>query len=88
MKKFLKKTITKVKNEELLSRVIKAIGFGAGGAIISKGLLMLFNIIVARILSEQEYGAYSLINNTVQTFIVFAGQAQALPNISTSSPTF
>lgn len=73
MKKFLKKTITKVKNEELLSRVIKAIGFGAGGAIISKGLLMLFNIIVARILSEQEYGAYSLINNTVQTFIVFAG---------------
>ena len=73
VKKFLKKTITKVKNEELLSRVIKAIGFGAGGAIISKGLLMLFNIIVARILSEQEYGAYSLINNTVQTFIVFAG---------------
>lgn len=73
MKKFLKKTITKVKNEELLSRVIKAIGFGAGGAVISKGLLMLFNIVVARILSEQEYGAYSLINNTVQTFIVFAG---------------
>lgn len=73
MKKFLKKIITKVKNEELLSRVIKAIGFGAGGAVISKGLLMLFNIVVARILSEQEYGAYSLINNTVQTFIVFAG---------------
>lgn len=73
MKELLKKIITKVKNEELLSRVIKAIGFGAGGAVISKGLLMLFNIVVARILSEQEYGAYSLINNTVQTFIVFAG---------------
>lgn len=73
MKKFLNKIIDKIKNEELLSRIIKAIGFGAGGAVISKGLLMIFNIIIARILTEQDYGAYSLINNTVQTFIVFAG---------------
>ena len=56
-----------------MSRIVKAIGFGAGGAIISKALLMIFNIIIARILTEQDYGAYSLINNTVQTFIVFAG---------------
>ena len=73
MKKILKKVVDKIKNEEILSRIIKAIGFGAGGAVISKGLLMIFNIIIARILTEQDYGAYSLINNTVQTFIVFAG---------------
>lgn len=73
MKKIFNKIINKIKNEKILSRITKAIGFGAGGAVISKGLLMLFNIIIARILPEQDYGAYSLINNTVQTFIVFAG---------------
>lgn len=73
MRKFLKKIIDKIEKEDLLSRIVKAIGFGAGGAIISKALLMIFNIIIARILTEQDYGAYSLINNTVQTFIVFAG---------------
>lgn len=73
MKRFFEKILDKIKKEELLSRIIKAIGFGAGGAVISKGLLMIFNIIIARILTEQDYGAYSLINNTVQTFIVFAG---------------
>lgn len=73
VKKVLKKMINKIKNEELISRILKAIVFGAGGAVISKGLLMIFNIVMARILTEQDYGAYSLINNTVQTFIVFAG---------------
>lgn len=67
------KVIKKVKENNLLKRIIQALIFGAGGAVISKGLLMLFNIVIARILTEQDYGAYSLINNTVQTFIVFAG---------------
>ncbi len=69
----MKKLISKIFNNEIAVRISKAILFGAGGAVISKGLLMLFNIIIARILTEQDYGAYSLINNTVQTFIVFAG---------------
>lgn len=53
-------------------RIINAIFFGIGGAVISKGLLMIFNMIAARILNETLYGIYSIINNTVQTFIVFA----------------
>ena len=57
----------------LSNRFINAIFFGAGGAVISKGLFLLFNIIVARILNEKQYGIYSIINNTVQTFTVFAG---------------
>lgn len=65
MKKELKKILS--------NRFINAIVFGAGGAVISKGLFLLFNIIVARILSEKQYGIYSIINNTVQTFTVFAG---------------
>lgn len=65
IKEFLKKLSTK--------RIFNAIFFGIGGAVISKGLLMLFNMIAARILNETSYGVYSIINNTVQTFIVFAG---------------
>lgn len=54
-------------------RIMNAIFFGIGGAVISKGMLMLFNMIIARMLNEKLYGIYSIINNTVQTFIVFAG---------------
>lgn len=46
---------------------------GVGGAVVSKVLLTIFNILLARILTVEAYGAYSLINNTVQTFTVFAG---------------
>lgn len=54
-------------------RIFMAIFFGVGGTIVSKALLMLFNVIAARLLSETKYGIYSIINNTVQTFTVFAG---------------
>lgn len=65
------KVKSKIKNP-LVNRVFSAILFGAGGAIISKALLMFFNIIVARLISQTDYGVYSLINNTVQTFTIFA----------------
>lgn len=60
-------------NTDSKKRFFDAILFGIGGAVISKGLLMLFNIIIARMLGEVKYGVYSIINNTVQTFTVFAG---------------
>lgn len=65
--------IRKIKESNITKRFINAIVFGIGGAAISKGLLMLFNIIVSRMLGETQYGVYSIINNTVQTFTVFAG---------------
>lgn len=68
----MKNVINKIKTI-LSNRFINAIFFGAGGAVISKGLFLLFNIVVARILKEKQYGMYSIINNTVQTFTVFAG---------------
>ena len=34
---------------------------------------MIFNVIIARMISETNYGIYSIVNNTVQTFTVFAG---------------
>jgi O-antigen/teichoic acid export membrane protein len=63
----------KILNTQTKKRFFNAILFGIGGTIISKAFLMLFNVIAARILGETKYGIYSLINNTVQTFIVFAG---------------
>lgn len=55
------------------TRIIKAIFFGIGGAAISKAILMIFNLIIARLVDETSYGVFSIINNTVQTFTVFAG---------------
>lgn len=62
-----------IKQNGIYRRTLEAIIFGAGGAIVAKGVLMLFNMIIARILSTTEYGQYSIINNTVQTFTIFAG---------------
>ena len=67
------KKIKSILNDKSSKRVIDAILYGAGGAILSKVFLTLFNMVLARYLTEKDYGAYSLINNTLQTFIVFAG---------------
>ena len=65
--------LQKIKNSSVSKRVLNAIVFGTGGAIIAKGILLLFNVIIARIITAAEYGQYSIINNTVQTFTIFAG---------------
>lgn len=67
------KAINEINQNKIYNRIIKALIFGAGGAVISKGILMIFNIIVARITTSSQYGIYSIINNTVQTFTIFAG---------------
>lgn len=54
-------------------RVFKAIIFGVGGAVLSRIIIMLSQIIIARMLGKQEYGQFSLINNTVNMFVLFAG---------------
>ena len=64
--------IRKKMESELIRRILKAITFGIGGMAIAKGILLLINMIIARLIDEQSYGAYSLINNTVQTFLLFA----------------
>ena len=60
-------------NNQIVKRILNGIVNGVGGAVVSKFLLTLFNIFLARVLTVEAYGAYSLINNTVQTFTVFAG---------------
>ena len=65
--------IYKLLSSPIGSRVIKAIIFGVGGAVLSKALLMISQIIIARMLGKEAYGQFSLINNTVQMFVLFAG---------------
>ena len=60
-------------NNQIVKRILNGIVMGVGGAVVSKFLLTLFNILLARVLTVEAYWAYSLINNTVQTFTVFAG---------------
>lgn len=43
------------------------------GAVISRGLMLLASIIVARILGKTEYGELGMIRSTVNMFVVFAG---------------
>lgn len=72
MVKKMNNILKRIKHSELTRRIIKMIIFGIGGAAFSKGIMMLINIIVARLVSEEDYGIYSLMNNTIQTFTLFA----------------
>ncbi len=69
----LKELLEKTKNNEIVMRIAKALFFGISGAAGAKALLMIINLLIARIVSNQDYGVYSLLNNTVQTFVLFAG---------------
>lgn len=53
-------------------RVLKAFIYSFIGAVASKGLILLSGMLLARILGEEDYGKYSLINSTIQTFVTFA----------------
>ena len=70
--------IRKKLQSDLIKRILKAITFGIGGMAIAKGILLLINMVVARLLDKQNYGAYSLINNTVQTFLLFASAGSGI----------
>lgn len=44
-----------------------------GGAVISRGLMLIASIFVARMLGREVYGEYGMIRTTVSMFLVFAG---------------
>lgn len=70
MKKRIIKILTKGNDTD--KRVLRAFIYSFAGAMISKGLIVLTGIVLSRILGEDEYGKYSLINSTIQTFVTFA----------------
>lgn len=69
----IEELVNKVKKNDNVIRIVRALFFGITGAAGAKILLMIINILIARLISNQDYGVYSLLNNTVQTFVLFAG---------------
>lgn len=55
------------------SRLAQGAFWSVFGALISRGLMLLASILVARILGRDVYGEYGMIRSTVMMFSVFAG---------------
>lgn len=64
--------IDKFKSSDVEGRMFRALVFSFIGAAFSKILIMGINILLSRILGAEDYGRYSLVNSTIQTFVTFA----------------
>lgn len=58
---------------KIISRLIAGIGWSFTGEILSKGLLFLSWIIVARLLGKVGYGQFGIIRSTITMFAIFGG---------------
>lgn len=77
LRKILGSKLTEVLIKLLQSDINRKILSGSfwvlSGTVISKGLMLLSSIIVARILGAEQYGEVGIIRSTVNMFAVFAG---------------
>ena len=62
----------KLKLRDVDKRIIKAFFYSFIGSAASKALILLLGILLARLLGEEGYGKYSLVNSTIQTFVTVA----------------
>lgn len=60
-------------NSNINRRIAVASFWSLGGAVISRGLMLLASVIIARILTQTEYGELGIIRSTINMFTVFAG---------------
>ena len=63
----------RVESSPLGSRMASGAFWSIGGAVISRGLMLVASILVARMLGREVYGEYGMIRTTVGMFLVFAG---------------
>jgi len=63
----------KVEASDIGSRMASGAFWSIGGALISRSLMLLASILVARMLGRDLYGEYGMIRTTVNMFLVFAG---------------
>lgn len=66
------KLINAINKSSLLRRFTQAVVFGIGGSIGSRALLMLSSVIISRILGQELFGQFSMINSTVTLFVTFS----------------
>lgn len=63
----------RIERSDIGSRMATGAFWALAGSVISRGLMLLASIIVARILGKTEYGELGMIRSTVTMFTVFAG---------------
>ena len=61
-----------MKENSLKSKIIKGVFWSFLGTIMSKGLMLVSFIIIARIVSVEEYGQISILRNTIISFSIFS----------------
>lgn len=70
---FLKSAFSRVQNSPIGYRLAKGMFWSIAGAVISRGLMLVATVLVARMLRKTGYGELGMIQSTVGMFGVFAG---------------
>ena len=63
----------RVESSHLGTRMVQGAFWSFGGAVLSRGLMLIALILVARMLGREIYGEFGMIRTTVNMFLVFAG---------------
>lgn len=63
----------RIESSTLGSRMVRGAFWSISGAVISRGLMLVASILVARMLGREVYGEFGMIRTTVNMFLVFAG---------------
>jgi O-antigen/teichoic acid export membrane protein len=69
----LKPMLDRIENSPIGYRLAKGVFWSMAGAMISRGLMLVASIVVARMLGIEVYGEYGMIRSTVGMFGIFAG---------------
>ena len=69
----LRPTLDRIEASEIGSRFAKGTIWSMAGAVISRGLMLIASIFVARMLGKTGFGELGMIQSTVGMFGVFAG---------------
>jgi O-antigen/teichoic acid export membrane protein len=70
---FLRPTFERIESSPLGYRLAKGVFWSTAGAVISRGLMLLASIWVARLLGKEIFGELGMVRSTVTMFGVFAG---------------
>jgi len=70
---FFRPLFNRIEKSPLASRLATGVFWSMAGAVISRGLMLMASILVARMLGREVYGEFGMIQSTVNMFVVFAG---------------
>jgi O-antigen/teichoic acid export membrane protein len=70
---FFHKHLRRIEESPLGFRMAKGMFWSVSGAVISRGLMLMASILVARMLGREVYGEFGMVRSTVFMFATFAG---------------